>query len=99
MNIKKIKAIVNNPCADDSYKEVLILQHLAETPEAINDLLRILAIERSNNKALIEKMNFLVSTADKVLQVPELREPANLEKRIEDFYKQNPSIKHLFKME
>lgn len=70
MNIEKITSVIINPHYDDKQKESKIIDVLAEDPDCIEMVLRIIAGERRMKDELITDMNLELSRADVHIQEP-----------------------------
>lgn len=95
MKVKVIRQIVNLNI-DDTTTRTLILKEISKSDDAVEDLMTIIDQKNKRNKSLINELNLLVSKSHLTLKYPDLDEKDFTIGQIEDFYKDNNEVGHLF---
>lgn len=98
MNLKTIKAILNEDMLSDDHKESLIFHEMSKDSKVLPRLLAILDEERQRNKEIMRDMNALLGKADVALDNKKLNKDNFIQREVKEFYvKWKDIISHCFR--
>ena len=87
MNLNKIKKIIDNNTITDFAKERQIIVELANDPMVLNDMIKILSVERAEKTRILDKASLLLGKAHVLIKEPDLGKNVNICDEIAEFYK------------